>query len=75
MKKRLNTPESEGGIGFEPGEAGMMFRFICDLDDREPWISEYTVNYDESQDILNPYYAEMSAVKRTVSPMGFVRGV
>ena len=75
VKKRLNTPESEGGIGFEPGEAGMMFRFICDLDDREPWISEYTVNYDESQDILNPYYAEMSAVKRTVSPMGFVRGV
>ena len=53
----------------------MMFRLICDLDDREPGISEYTVNYDESQDILNPYYAEMSAVKRMVSPMGFVRGV
>ena len=57
LRTRLNTPEAEDGIGFEPVNTGMLFRVLIDLDQsRAPWVSEYTVPYDDSQDILNKKY-------------------
>ena len=73
LRKRLTTPESLGGMGFEPNSTGMMFRFISDLDEsRGVWITEYTVPYDESQDFINPEYAVMEASQNSMPYYGML---
>ncbi|MCR5251620.1 MAG: hypothetical protein K6E50_13540 [Lachnospiraceae bacterium] len=73
LRTRLNTPNSEGGMGFQPTDEGMLFRFISDLDaDRAPWISEYTIAYDESRDIINTAYSSLRSLKRDTSPFGYI---
>lgn len=67
LRKRLTTPETLGGMGFEMYADGMCINFQCDLDEkREPWISETKIHYEDSQDILNPEYAEMKTAENSM---------
>lgn len=62
LRQRLTTPETLGGMGFCPGNAGMNIFFQNDLDEnRSPWITDCNILYEETQEILNPRYASMAA--------------
>ncbi|MBR5420019.1 MAG: hypothetical protein IK115_02595 [Lachnospiraceae bacterium] len=59
LARWLETPETEGGMGFDIRRDDMEFRLFFDLDEeREPWITELRLQYEDTQDILNPAYAK-----------------
>lgn len=71
LRKRLTTPETLGGMGFEMYDDGMKINFQCDLDEtRQPWISDCTIHYEDSQDIINPDYAEQSGAANSMPYYG-----
>ncbi|MBQ9865976.1 MAG: hypothetical protein IJM34_03050 [Lachnospiraceae bacterium] len=71
LRKRLTMPETLGGMGFEMNADSMSINFQCDLDEkREPWISETKIHYEDSQDILNPEYAEMKTAENKMPYYG-----
>ncbi|MBP3297154.1 MAG: hypothetical protein J6M27_11290 [Lachnospiraceae bacterium] len=62
LRQRLTTPETLGGMGFCPGNAGMNISFQNDLDENcSPWITDCNILYKETQELLNPRYATMAA--------------
>ena len=71
LRKRLTTPETLGGMGFEMYDDGMKINFQCDLDEtRQPWISDCTIHYEDTQDIINPDYAEQSGAVNSMPYYG-----
>ena len=71
LRKRLTTPETLGGMGFEMYDDGMKINFQCDLDEtRQPWISDCKIHYEDSQDIINPDYAEQSGAANSMPYYG-----
>ena len=71
LRKRLTTPETLGGMGFEMYDDGMKINFQCDLDEtRQPWISDCKIHYEDTQDIINPDYAEHSGAANSMPYYG-----
>ena len=71
LRKRLTTPETLGGMGFEMYDDGMKINFQCDLDEtRQPWISDCKIHYEDSQDIINPDYAEQCGAANSMPYYG-----
>ncbi|MBP5608397.1 MAG: hypothetical protein J6X66_09060, partial [Lachnospiraceae bacterium] len=71
IRKRLSAPETEGGYGFEMFDKGMEIKFQCDPDNGEkPWISEYTLAYEEMQDIIDPEFAELKGTTNSMPYYG-----
>lgn len=62
LLKGLSTPESEGGIGFDPAEDGIILYADESFDDILYFPYNFKIYYDDVQDLLNDAYASERSI-------------